>query len=299
MPFPSLSPRARGALIALVVAVPVCSLATLAGAAWWVKAHGGLAASLTHAARATATLAGTFAGLPAARDAARFATLDRQLAARLERLPEPGIWLGTSGDGDEERGFSFALVEPGKEGGWSVVMDGESRSGELRRLSRSASVPTVWFSRDGVEYLVTDRALVERARELCRPLQEIGSEMGRVGAKQGRIGEKLGRHGGRLGALGGRLGAMSARLATMRTSDSERDRLEARMEAVRAEMERVQAEMETVRDDHGADMESLAREMEALSKRHESEMRRVRAGLRDLVDEAIRNGKADRLGRST
>lgn len=299
MSFPSLTPRARGALIALTVAVPVCSLATLAGAAWWVKAHGGLAASLTQAARATAAVAGTFAGLPAAMDAGRDDALERELLARLDRLPEPGIWLGMDGAGDEGRDFSFALVEPGEDGGYSFVMDGDSRSGELGRLRRSASVPTAWFSRDGVEYVITDRSFVERARELCRPLQEIGSEMGRVGAKQGRIGAKLGRHGGRLGALGGRIGATSARLATARLTGADRHRLEAQMAELRAEMERVRAEMEAVRDEQGADRESLAREMEALSKRHEVELARTRAGLRRLVDEAIRSGKADRLGRST
>ena len=299
MSLPSLSPRARAALIALAVAAPVCSLASLAGAAWWVNAHGGLAASLAQVARATAAVAGTFASLPDAAEAARFAALDEELSAKLDGLPEPGIWLGVNGAGGGERDFSFALIEPGKGGGFSFVMDGDTRSGELGRLSRSASVPTVWFSRDGVEYVVTDRATVERARELCGPLQEIGSEMGRVGAKQGAIGAKLGRYGGRLGALGGRLGASSARLATVRLSASERNRIEAEMDEVRAEMERLQAEMEAVHTDKAEDHENLSRRMDELSKRHKEALGRAREGLRKLVDEAIRDGRADRLGRST
>lgn len=269
MSLPSLSPRARGALIALAVAAPVCSLASLAGAAWWVNAHGGLAASLTQVARGTAAAA------------------------------TGGTWLSVGGSDRDERDLSFALVEPGDGHGFSFVVDGDSRSGELARLTRSASVPTVWFSRDGVEYVVTDRATVDRARALCAPLQEIGSEMGRVGAKQGAIGAKLGRYGGRLGALGGRLGATSARLATARLSGSERERLEAEMDEVRAEMERIHAEMESFDRGETEGRDDLSRRMEELSKRHQEALGRVREGLRKLVDEAIRDGKADKLGRST
>lgn len=300
MSLPSLSPRARGALIALAVAAPVCSLASLAGAAWWVNAHGGLAASLTWAARGTAAVAGHVAGLPAALDAGRFTALDERLSEAAGHLPAiGGTWLSAGGSDRDERDLSFALVEPGDGHGFSFVVDGDSRSGELARLTRSASVPTVWFSRDGVEYVVTDRATVDRARALCAPLQEIGSEMGRIGAKQGAIGAKLGRYGGRLGALGGRLGATSARLATARLSGSERDRLEAEMNEVRAEMERIHAEMESFDRGNADGRDDLSRRMEELSKRHQEALGGVRDGLRKLVDEAIRDGKADKLGRST
>ena len=301
MSLPSLSPRARVALIALAITAPLCSLASLAGAAWWVHANGGLAASLTRIARQATLVAGeTAGGLPASLGAARFAALDERLAA-LDRLPAAGgMWLSVSGtSGEDERDLSFALIEPGKDGGFSIVMDGNEHSGALARLRRSASVPTVWFSRDGVEYVVTDRAIVERARELCAPLQETGAEMGRVGAKQGAIGGRLGAKSARLGAIGGRLGAKSARLATMRLSASERDRIEDEMDELRAEMEKVQAEMESFDRGRSDGREDLSRQMEALSKRHQEALGRTRAGLRALVDEAIRSGKADRLGRST
>lgn len=297
MSLPSLSPRARIALIALAVAAPACSLASLAGAAWWVHANGGLAASLTQVVREAAFVAG---GLPAAPGTARLASLDEQLAA-MDRLPGPGgTWLSVSASADEDgRDLSFALIEPGEEGGFSIVTDGDTRSGEIARLRRSASAPTLWFSRDGVEYVVTDRATVERARALCAPLKDLGSKMGRIGAKQGAIGARLGRYGGRLGAIGGKLGAKSARLATMRLSRTERDRTEAEIDALREEMEQVRGEMEAFERGGTENREDLSREMEALSKRHREALGRTRAGLRELVDEAIRSGKADRLGRST
>lgn len=295
MPFPSLSPRARRAWFVVALALPVlslASLASLAGAAAWVRGHGGLAAGLTHLARGAAFLAGGLEGVPAAPAVTR-----ADVHGHWPFAPG-GVWLSTNGSDRERDDFSFAIVEPREGGGFSFVMDG-GRSAELARLRRSASVPTVWFVRDGVEYVVTDRASVERARELCEPLQEIGSEMGRVGAKQGAIGARLGRYGGRLGALGGRLGGLSARLAVARLSDPERDRLEAERAEVEAEMERVQAEMEAF--DHGkADGHGdLERRMQELSKRHEEALARVRMQLRRFLDELVRSGKAERLGRST
>lgn len=290
MPFSTPSPRTRAALVALAVLLPAFSLASLAGAAWWVRAHGGVAGSLTALVREAAFLAGRVGGAPVA-------IARGDLAAAEAFSPKAaGTWLLASGDAG--RSLSFALVEPGEGGGFSIVMDANGDSPGLATLRRSASGPALWFERDGVEYVVTDPATVERARELCSALRESGREMGRLGAKQGAIGARLGAYGGRLGALGGRLGAASARLATARASASERDRIEAEMDEVRAEMEKVRAEMEAASGEDG-EHGALSREMKELSKRHREELAKVRAGLRDLVDEAVRSGKADRLGRST
>lgn len=290
MPFSTPSPRTRAALVALAVLLPAFSLASLAGAAWWVRAHGGVAGSLTALVREAAFLAGRVGGAPVA-------IARGDLAAAEAFSPKAaGTWLLASGDAG--RSLSFALVEPGEGGGFSIVMDANGDSPGLATLRRSASGPALWFERDGVEYVVADPATVERARELCSALRESGREMGRLGAKQGAIGARLGAYGGRLGALGGRLGAASARLATARASASERDRIEAEMDEVRAEMEKVRAEMEAASGEDG-EHGALSREMKELSKRHREELAKVRAGLRDLVDEAVRSGKADRLGRST
>jgi len=68
--------------------------------------------------------------------------------------------------------------------------------------------------------------------------------------------------------------------------------------AVSAEMEKVRAEMEAARGEDG-ERGALSREMKELSKRHREELVKVRAGLRELADEAVRTGRADKLGRST
>lgn len=281
-----LSPRTVRVLAVAALTLPLLSLASLAGAALWVRGHGGLAAQLTALARHAAYFAAGTGALPGTLSPAQAATL-------APPAPAAGyVWI--AGGDARDRDFSFALVEPGK--GSTMCFDSDRGSAAFRRLSRSATTPTVWFTDDGREYTITDRALVERARGICAPLGRIGGEMGRVGAKMGERGARLGAMGGRLGALGGRLGGLSAQLATSRVSPGERDRLEAELAEVRAEMERVQSEMERVDSAHGDDRDALSTRMRTLGDQHREALREARVELRKLLDEARATGKAQRFG---
>jgi hypothetical protein len=103
--------------------------------------------------------------------------------------------------------------------------------------------------------------------------------------------------GGRLGVLGGRLGGLSARLAVSDLSGDERRRVRAEIAEVQAEMERVSSEMDRDRaaTDRG-EHERLSKRMADLSSQHKAALARVRTELRRLLDEAKREGKAERLG---
>jgi hypothetical protein len=294
MRFPSPSRQVRRGLFALALALPLLSLASLVGAAAWVRAHGGLAASLSSLVRDTAFLAGGLESLPG--------TITAVQAAALQDAHAPaGGFAWVTGDGDAEGGddFSFALVEPDGRSSFSFDGDDRDRSRRLDRLMRSADAPTLWFRDGDLEYVVTDPPAVERARALCEPLQRIGGEMGRLGGEMGRIGGRLGRYGGRLGSLGGRLGGVSAQLAVAHMSSSERDRLEAERDRLQAEMERVRAEMEGL--ERGSIRErqaELSRRMEALSEQHEQALAKARAGLRELFEEVRAKHRGERLERS-
>lgn len=286
MSLATLSSRSRRALVALALLVPVTTFATVAAAALFVHANGGLAASLTAVARQAAYVAGAIERIPG--------TLPQAQAAALEApTPSPAAgWVWLAGGDEGEREFSFALIEPGK--GSTVCFDHDTDSPAFSRLRENASSPTLWFEDDGVEYVITDRATVEKARTICQPLQTIGAEMGRVGAKQGAIGARMGRYGGRLGQLGGRLGGLGAQLATTASTDAERDRIEREMERVRTEMDRVRVEMKAA-SVQGDDGEELRSQMRDLSRRHRDALREARTGLRKLLDESRANGKAQRL----
>ena len=282
----SLSSRTRRVLLVVAIASPLLSLASLAGAALGVRGHGGFAAPLAALVRHAAFFAAGTGTQPGTLPPAQAATL---------APPAPAAgWVWLAGGEGRDRDFSFALIEPGK--GSTLCFDSERGSAAFRRLSRSATTPTVWFTDDGREYVITDRALVERARTLCEPLSSIGGEMGRVGARMGEHGARIGAVGGRLGALGGRLGGLSAQLATRDLSRGDRARLEAELAEVRAQMERVQAEMEHARTDGDDGQEALSARMRELGDRHREALRTARTGLRALLDEARASGKAVPFG---
>jgi hypothetical protein len=294
MRFPSPSRQVRRGLLALALVLPLLSLASLAGAFAWVKAHGGLASSLTSLVRSTALLAEGFENLPGTLTSVEAATLEDAHASACGYT-----WVNEDGDDDEDGlGFGFALIEPDGKSSFSFNGDDRGRSDRLDRLTHAAKVPTLWFRDGDLEYVVTDAATVARARAACEPLQRIGREMGKVGGEMGRIGGELGRYGGRLGSIGGRLGGISARLAMTPLSNSERDRLEAERDRLQEEMDRVQAEMESLEQGSVHQrQEELSRRMSELSKQHEQAMAKARPELRKLFEEVRAKQKGEPIGK--
>lgn len=293
MPSPSPSRQVRRGLFALALVLPLLSLASLAGAVAWAKAHGGLASSLTTLVRGTAFLAAGLENLPGTLTAVQAATLEDVHASACGYT-----WVNEDGEDGDALGFGFAMIEPDGKNSFSFSGDHGNRSRRLEALMHSARVPSLWFGDDGLEYVVTDPATVERARKICEPLQRIGREMGKVGGEMGRIGGEMGRYGGRLGSIGGRMGSISARLATTRMSSSERDRLEAERDRLQDEMERVQAEMESLEDGSVHERQAeLSGRLDELSKQHKQALAKARPELRKLFEEVRAKQKGEPVER--
>jgi beta-lactamase regulating signal transducer with metallopeptidase domain len=53
----------------------------------------------------------------------------------------------------------------------------------------------IWFERDGKPYVIDDPALVSRAKEYFKPMEELGRQQGELGEEQGRLGDEQGRLG--------------------------------------------------------------------------------------------------------
>ena len=295
MRFPSPSRQVRRGLFALALVLPLLSLASLAGAVAWMRAHGGFASSLTTLVRGTAFLASRLESLPGTLTAVQAATLEDVHATTCGYT-----WVNEDGEDEDGDGlgFGFALVEPDGKSSFNFGGDDRDRSSRLDRLMHSAKVPTLWFGDDGLEYVTTDPATVARARKVCEPLQRIGGEMGRVGGEMGRIGGELGRYGGRLGAIGGRMGGISARLAMTPMTTSERQRLEAERDRLQEEMEKVQAEMENLEEGSVHErQEELSHRMGELSKQHEQALAKARPELRKLFEEVRAKQKGESIER--
>jgi beta-lactamase regulating signal transducer with metallopeptidase domain len=90
-------------------------------------------------------------------------------------------WWQTSHNGD-----AYAIVS-----GDSLNMSGSSQDAERARNFRSKiSGEYIWFEHEGKQYLITDRATVERAKELFRPQEELGHKQAELGEKQAKLGEE-------------------------------------------------------------------------------------------------------------
>jgi hypothetical protein len=203
---------------------------------------------------------------------------------------------------EESDGFGWAVID-----GKSDCMDGgmdDRVHAALAKTARASGTPVLWLRVDGRDWVVRDRALVDRAEGVLQPMRELGRQMGALGAEQGRLGARQGKHGAELGRLAARSAALEVRLATAGLAgdeeslgadermELERERLDLEREQARCERSRERAEMRGVEDRMrklGGRMEEMARRMRVLSERAEREMRA-------LAREAISTRKAVRFG---
>jgi hypothetical protein len=200
-------------------------------------------------------------------------------------------------DSDEdEDGFRWSFYDGATRSTCGASDDG------VRELARSigGGQSFLWVSRDGDEWLIRDRALVERARASIDPMRRLGKEMGRIGGRQGALGARQGHFGAELGRLGAAQGRLGARLALLSlreddedvTGERERDRIHAGMRDLERQMREVERRMHAQGD---GGMAELGRRLGELGGRMGELSRRADRELRQLSDEAVSSGRARRL----
>jgi beta-lactamase regulating signal transducer with metallopeptidase domain len=83
-------------------------------------------------------------------------------------------------DSDARQGF--ALIDDD-----SVIIQGtHADEAAVKRLQRK-NEPMLWYRRDGKAYLIRDKSLIERARQIYAPMTELATEQGRLAGRQGEI----------------------------------------------------------------------------------------------------------------
>ena len=105
-----------------------------------------------------------------------------------------------NGDGDQD---SYAVVS----GGSSSVSGSGDFGADFAKVRSKVQGDYIWFKHDGKSYIIDDPALVAQAKQLFKPMEELGRQQGELGKQQAR-----------LGAEQGRLGAMQAH-ASIATPD--------------------------------------------------------------------------------
>lgn len=164
---------------------------------------------------------------------------------------------------------------------------------------------TVWFERDGAQYVIKDAATVDRLRTLHEPSKRLGAQQGELGRQQGALGREQGELSRQMVAMGreiARKATEEARIAMQASHGAAQDEAIARQaaDAARAATERATEAMQ--RSGLTAKIEALAREQAELGVQ-QAELGRQQAELSEqaakdaeaVLERAMRSGLAQRI----
>ena len=204
---------------------------------------------------------------------------------------------------DEER---FVIVSGNSD---SMTMSGDSEDiHHVQRLKKQISGDFIWFSRDEKPYIIRDQATVARARAFWAPQEEIGKKQEELGKQQ----EELGRQ---QEALGKKQEEVRVKVPDM---TAELDALKAKLQKLgptatvdqlgdlQSEIGELQSKLGEIQSAAGDEQGKLGEEQGALGEKQgklgeeqgklgEEQARlaqKANRQMKELLDESIKNGKA-------
>ena len=195
---------------------------------------------------------------------------------------------GTLSISDTRGGDAYVLIE-----GDDVTMAGDSDDIRTAQRLQQGNAPVLWVRKNGKQYVVRDAATVQRMKAAHAPVQALGEQQGKLGEQQGALGERQGELGSRQGELGVKMSeiAQDQAAAALRGADTREAANDRRMKALQDEQEALARQQEVL----ARQQEPLARQQEALARKQMAATDRLRRDVDRLLDEAIRNGKAQQL----
>ncbi len=203
--------------------------------------------------------------------------------------------------------------------GNNTTIDGDSSSHRRARSARNKiQGDYIWFERNGVPYVITDAAMLQRARELYRPQTELGQRQAELGALQARLGEQQ----GRLGAQQAQVAVGSSNLTRMiddmrRQMDQLRSRasknngnlthdelselqsrigeLQSRIGELQSQAGEKQSQIGAIQSELGVQQSILGAQQSELGEEQSRLAEIASSKMRELISEALRNGIARRV----
>lgn len=210
------------------------------------------------------------------------------------KAPKSGYSYGWSQDGE-----SWILMS-GKD---NVTMSGSSDDiKKVKRLRGSDGDEVLWFERDGKEYVVRDAATLAAAKELWKPVTELGRRQAELGAEQAKLGGRQAELGGQQAALGAKQAALGAQIAALAAErvgrdddDPEFERKEREISRKMEELGRQQEELGRQQEQYSEPQEELGRRQEELGRQQEVASEKAGKEMKALMDRAIRSGAAEEV----
>jgi hypothetical protein len=203
---------------------------------------------------------------------------------------------------------SYAILSDDDATVYGSIGDWKTFSKERARLRGDS----IWFERDGKQYVINDPALAAQARELFKPMGELGRQQAELGKQQGA----LGREQGKLGAMqaeasvplpdmSGEIKALEAELKAIQEqtgkefSQEDMARLQAKIGEMQGKFSSVQANIAVKQSglgekqaELGKQQAELGRQQAELGKQQEKLSREAQSKMKALIDNAVKNGKA-------
>lgn len=214
-----------------------------------------------------------------------------------------GSWTTTWSSDSEYPELAYALVQPtADDGGFSILAGLEGDRDELKRETARIEGSFVWMRVGRKRYVIQDKALVARAKDILEPEARISLNQGKLGEMQGHLGEaqgQLGEEQGRLGERQARLAERQARLAELearRNVDAATreliERLKKEIDDEQEEIGRAQNRLGSQQEKMGRDQSKLGLELQRAGQHRSEVVARIRVQMRSLLAEAIASGAA-------
>ena len=195
----------------------------------------------------------------------------------------------------------------------SFTMSGSSQDAHhVERLKKEIKGDFIWFQRDEKSYIIRDQATIEKARQLWAPQEELGKKQEELGKQQEALGEQQ-------EALGEKMEQVKVNIPDM---TAEIDKLKAKLQKLgpSATMEQIgdlqseigdlQSKIGDLQSAAGEQQGKLGEEQGALGEKQgklgeeqgklgeqQAELaRKANIGMKAILDEAIKSGKAQPEG---
>jgi bla regulator protein BlaR1 len=206
----------------------------------------------------------------------------------------------------KETSYSYGWSDDGESwilmtGKNNVTMSGSTDDiARVKKLRGNADADILWFRHDGKEYVVKDAALLKVAKDLWKPVTELGGQQAKLGAEQAALGAKQAALGGRQAELGGRQAALGAQMAALAAKaatrdDDESDGKQEELAQKMDELGRQQAELGRQQEQYSEPQEKLGRQQEALGRQQEVASKKAEKEMKSLFERAIQNGAAQEV----
>jgi beta-lactamase regulating signal transducer with metallopeptidase domain len=216
----------------------------------------------------------------------------------------------------------YAWIILSKDG--KMHMNGWGEDAALARRQQRGSEPLLWVRRAGEQFVIRDPDLIARASGAFAKVNELGARQAAVGQRQAELGYRMAEVGAKQGAVGAKQSALGAKQAEISARQAALGAEQARrrqaygdgQEVNRADLEGMQhqasdemriyeeqaralaQEMDALRqpmEDLAKQLQPLARQQQDLGAEMETLAAKAEADMRQLIDQAIADGKAERV----